>query len=82
MEQLNIKISPTPELKEFIRETTNAAVHEAVKELLPGNVPQYLTRVEYASRMKISLGSVNNAIKRGEIIPKRIGKRVLISIDQ
>ena len=82
MDQLNINVKPTPELREFIRETTNEAVKEAVRSLLPKAEPKYITRQAYAERMGISLGSVDNAIKRGEITPKRIGKRVLIPVEQ
>jgi len=68
--QLNV---PT---KQDIKTWIEEAFTEHAKQVEKPN--KWLTKHDYSEKYKISIGSIQNAEKRGELTTKRIGRRVYI----
>ena len=81
MEQsIQIQVSPE-ELRALITEAINAAVPGAVAKGLPPE-KHFLSRLEVAEKLGISLTTVHELIKQGKLIPKKVGRRTLFVISE
>jgi hypothetical protein len=65
--------------KEEIKLWISEAFTEQSKQIK--KTSQWLTKHDYSEKYKISIGSIQNAEKRGDLTTKRIGRRVYILDD-
>lgn len=70
---------PIEEFQAIIAQTVREQLSHVRPE--PSNGPRYYTRKETARKLRISLPTLNERTKSGEIEGQRIGARVLYSED-
>lgn len=68
---------PLSEYKEMMREVVREVVQEETKPLRRQFEDRLITRDEAAKKLNVTLHTLWNLEKRGELIPNRIGKKVL-----
>lgn len=77
MQQIILQGINADDLRQIIKEVLDEKLSQVKKPQESGSVPLYLTRMDVARRLNISLPTLNNWSKAGIVQSYRIGNRVL-----